>query len=83
MILALFGRRVGARAAMAGMIVSFLVMNLLYWPPNVPALHDWWMRVFGGEVFWPWFTLIGTSITLGVAWLVSKVSPARDLTQRS
>jgi Na+/proline symporter len=77
LILALFGRRVGARAAMAGMIVSFIVMNLIYWPPNVPALRDPWMNLFGGEVFWPWFTLIGTSLTLGVAWIAKAVWPER------
>ena len=75
LLLALFGRRVGARAAMAGMTVSLLVMNLLYWPPNIPALQDWWTRTFGGEIFWPWFTLIGTSVTLGVAWLAGAVWP--------
>ena len=77
LILALFGRRVGARAAMAGMIVSFLVMNLIYWPPNVPAWRDAWLKLFGGEVFWPWFTLIGTTLTLGTAWGVKAVWPEK------
>jgi SSS family transporter len=73
LMLALFGRGVGARAAVAGMATSLLVMNCLYWPPNIPGLKDWWMRTFGAEVFWPWFTLIGTMVTLSVAWGVSKV----------
>ena len=67
LILALFWRQVGARAAMAGMISSVVIMNLIYWPPNIPALKPWWNETFGGEVFWPWFTLIGTAVTLGVA----------------
>jgi Na+/proline symporter len=70
-ILALFARGVGARAAMLGMSASVLAMNLLYWPPNLtawPGLRTWWLATFGGEIFWPWFTLIGTLITLGVAW---------------
>ena len=75
LILALFFRGVGARATMAGMIVSLVTMNLLYWPPNIPALHDGWYRWFGGEIFWPWFTLIGTSLTLGVAGLVYRLWP--------
>jgi solute:Na+ symporter, SSS family len=75
LILALFWRRVGARAAMIGMSTSLVVMNVIYWPPNIPALHDWWIRTFGGEVFWPWFTLIGTCVTLGVAGLVRAVWP--------
>lgn len=75
LILAMFGRRVGPRAAMIGMTVSLVVMNLLYWPPNIELTKDWWMRTFGGEIFWPWFTLIGTAVTLGVAWLVRLVWP--------
>ena len=77
LILALFGRGVGPRAAMVGMIASLIVMNLIYWPPNTPGLKEWWLRVFGGEVFWPWFTLIGTSVTLSVAWLVKQVWPEK------
>lgn len=77
LILALFGRGVGARAAMIGMTVSLLVMNLIYWPANIPATKEWWLRTFGGEVFWPWFTLIGTVVTLGVAWLAKVVAPEK------
>ena len=75
LILALFARGVGPRAAMAGMIASLVVMNFIYWPANIPATKDWWMNTFHGEVFWPWFTLIGTGVTLGVAWLVKTIWP--------
>ena len=75
LLLALFGRRVGARAAMAGMVASLLVMNALYWPANIPATREWWLHTFGGEVFWPWFTLIGTGVTLGTAWLARALRP--------
>ncbi|MBA4137498.1 MAG: hypothetical protein C0518_09305 [Opitutus sp.] len=67
MILALFVRGIGGRAVITGMLVSVATMNLLYWPANIPALRGWWLATFGGEVFWPWFTLIGTLVTLGVA----------------
>lgn len=77
LLLALFARGVGPRAALAGMIASLLVMNALYWPPNIAAFREGWLRVFGGEVFWPWFTLIGTAVTLGVAWVVRTVWPER------
>lgn len=70
LILALFYRRVGARAAMIGMTASLLVMNLIYWPPNLALTKAWWAQTFGGEVFWPWFTLIGTAVTVGVAAVV-------------
>ncbi|MBI2516406.1 MAG: hypothetical protein HYV95_05765 [Opitutae bacterium] len=67
LIAALFARRLGARAVMAGMVASLVVMNALYWPANIPATRAWWLATFGGEIFWPWFTLIGTLVTLGVA----------------
>jgi SSS family solute:Na+ symporter len=76
LIIALFIRRWGARATMAGMVVSVLVMNLLYWPPNTPALQAWWSRTVGVDVFWPWFTLIGTLITLSVAAIVARLRPS-------
>jgi solute:Na+ symporter, SSS family len=78
LILALFWRRVGARAAMIGMVTSVVVMVIIYGAPNVPGLKDVWARVFGAEIFWPWFTLIGTTITLSVAWLVKLVWPEDD-----
>jgi len=77
LIIALFWKRLGARATMAGMTASLLVMNLIYWPANVAATKDWWLRTFGAEVFWPWFTLIGTLVTLGVAWGVARGWPER------
>jgi solute:Na+ symporter, SSS family len=75
LIIAIFWRRIGGRAAAAGMIASVLVMNLIYWPPKISALNAWWTRTFGGEIFWPWFTLIGLIVTLGVAWMVRSLWP--------
>ena len=77
LIIALFWKRLGARATMAGMTASLVVMNLISWPANVAVTKDWWLRTFGAEVFWPWFTLIGTLVTLGVAWGVARVWPER------
>src|SRR5205823_4827967 len=75
LILALFWRRVGPRAAMTGMIVSFVVMNVIYWPANVPAWQVWWKTHFGEPIYWPWFTLIGTLITLSIAWAAHALWP--------
>jgi solute:Na+ symporter, SSS family len=80
LILAMFGRGVGPRATMIGMMTSLVVMNLIYWPPNVALTKEWWMRTFGGEVFWPWFTLIGTVVTLSVAWLMKMIWPQAKAT---
>lgn len=77
LVLALFGRGTGPRATMTGMIFSVVAMNLIYWPANTPALKEWWQRTFGGEVFWPWFTLIGTLLTVGVAQLCRRLRPER------
>lgn len=83
LIMALFWRRVGVRAAVTGMIASVTVMNLIYWPPKIPALAETWQRTFGGEIFWPWFTLIGTMVTLVVAGLVARVAPPRESGNRA
>ncbi|WP_414662270.1 sodium:solute symporter family transporter [Horticoccus sp. 23ND18S-11] len=80
LILALFGRRVGPRAAMVGMVASVVVMNFIYWPANIAVTRDWWLRTFGGEVFWPWFTLIGTVVTLAIASAVRAVWPEAEKT---
>jgi solute:Na+ symporter, SSS family len=75
LILALFWRRVGPRAAMLGMTMSVIVMNALFWPPKIAALKEWWTTVFGAEIYWPWFTLIGTTVTLSVAWIARALWP--------
>jgi Na+/proline symporter len=77
LIIALFWKRLGARATMVGMTASLVVMNLIYWPANVAVTKEWWLRIFGAEVFWPWFTLIGTLVTLGVACGVAHLWPER------
>ncbi|MFM7891704.1 MAG: hypothetical protein ACKO8V_07405, partial [Actinomycetota bacterium] len=49
LILALFGRGVGPRAAVAGMLTALVVMNVIYWPATIPSLREAWLRTFGGE----------------------------------
>jgi len=77
LIAALFWKRLGVRAAIAGMTASLIVMNALYWPPELAWTRDWWKEHIGGAVFWPWFTLIGLVVTLGTAWVVSLFLPPR------
>lgn len=77
LFIAVFWRRLGARAAMCGMAASLVVMNLLYWPAQLPVTKDWWLKTFGGEVFWPWFTLIGTTVNLAVAFGTRVLFPPR------
>jgi hypothetical protein len=64
LILAVFGKKGGPAPVIVGMFVSLAVMiaiSRIEWvqysgPPAVKA-----------KVFWPWFTLIGTLVTLTVA----------------
>jgi len=69
LLLAVFWRQAGQRATVTGMAAAIVVMNLLYWPPRLELTREWWEATIGKGVFWPWFTLIGTTITLGVAGL--------------
>lgn len=78
LLIAVSWRRLGATAAMWGMSASLIVMNLLYWPAQLTATKEWWLKTFGGEVFWPWFTLIGTAVTLGVAFAIRAVTPKQQ-----
>ena len=75
LLLALFWRRLGARAAIAGMTAALVVMNALYWPPRLEATKAWYKATLGDGVFWPWFTLIGAVVTLGGAWIASLILP--------
>jgi hypothetical protein len=52
----------------------------LYWPPQLEMTKHWWKQHGGVEVFWPWFTLIGGTATLLVAWLVSLCFPKSPAT---
>jgi Na+/proline symporter len=66
-LLAVFARRGGSLPVIAGMVVSLLCM--------VGVSRIEWTVEIGGrsetmQVFWPWYTLIGTSVTLVVTWAV-------------
>jgi hypothetical protein len=58
-------------------------MNCIYWPANIPALQPWWRATFGGEVFWPWFTVIGAAVTLSVAWATRTLWPEREAVKQT
>ena len=60
LMLAVFRKKTGGFAVVCGMAVSLVVMIVIF---------------SMGRIYWPWFTLIGTVITLGVAIGLSKVLP--------
>jgi solute:Na+ symporter, SSS family len=67
LILAVTWRRTGAVPVIAGMVASLAVMTAVEVLPALPATRDWWMSLIGTAIFWPWYTLIGSLVTLAVA----------------
>ena len=74
LLLAVFFKKTRPRAVIAGMIVSLAGMIVV-------SQYSWTTEVAGQtvehKVFWPWFTLIGTSLTLTVAWIVNLFAGAK------
>lgn len=70
LLLAIFWKRGRATPILTGMIVSLLVMTTIQILPKFPSLHV-------SEIFWPWYTLIGTSVMLLVSWTVRAFMPAK------
>ena len=77
LLLAVFFKKTRPAAVIAGMILSLVGMIAV-------SQYSWTTEVAGQtvehKVFWPWFTLIGTLLTLSVAWVVnlfSKPKPAK------
>jgi len=76
-LLAVFQRHGRSLPVIAGMTASFLVMTgievLPKWTVTRPfwesALQtvQFWDRTPAKDIFWPWYTLIGTTVCLGVA----------------
>ena len=74
LILVVLRRKGSPWPLIIGMVASLLVMIVV-------SRHEWTALVNGAEVklkvAWPWFTLIGTVVTLGISWLVSLLPPSR------
>jgi Na+/proline symporter len=74
LMLAVFWKNARAAAVIAGMLTALTFMigvSQLTWSVEVVGKTE------TGQVFWPWFTLIGTLVTLGVAWGVSLAAGPR------
>ena len=65
--MAIFQRRGGPRPVVIGMCVSLAVMTALQLLPKLDYTKDAWQSLVGAEIFWPWYTLIGFVVTVGVA----------------
>lgn len=74
LLLAMFSRKGGARPIVSGMLASLATMTAIQVLPKLSWTQALWNRVVGTEVFWPWYTLIGTVVTLAVALSVRRWS---------
>jgi solute:Na+ symporter, SSS family len=63
LLMAVFWKRGAAAPVITGMLCSLAVMTLISWP----SLHI--------GIAFPWYTLIGSVVTLSVAFLMSKLMP--------
>lgn len=67
LLLAVLQRRGRAWPVVAGMIASLLVMTAIQVLPKWETTKTFWQTIIGPEIFWPWYTLVGTAITMTVA----------------
>jgi len=65
--LAVFGKKTGPRPVVTGMLTSLAVMTAIQLLPKWEVTAELWKQWIGPEIFWPWYTLIGTVVTLAVA----------------
>jgi Na+/proline symporter len=75
LLLAVFWKRGRAASVITGMVAALAVM--------IGVSHSSWSAEIGGKdetprVFWPWFTLIGTAVTLAVAWVVNLLTASKN-----
>lgn len=66
LFMAVFWKRGRPEPVVLGMLVSLAFMILV-------------TTLWKDKVFWPWYTLIGTFVTLGTALIVAKVLPPRNV----
>ena len=77
LFLALFRRQTGPKPVVAGMTVSLLVMIAIQILPKWSVTAALWKNIVGPELFWPWYTLIGTTTTLFVAEVLHRCGPEK------
>jgi Na+(H+)/acetate symporter ActP len=70
LLLAVFWRQGRGVPVIVGMLASLATMTAIQLLPKLAWSQTLWMKWVGVEIFWPWYTLIGTVVTLAVAWAV-------------
>lgn len=75
LLLAVFRRGGGPWPVIVGMCVSLGCMIAIQTLPRLPLTQAFWKAWIGPEIFWPWYTLIGVTITLLAAEVVRRCLP--------
>jgi SSS family solute:Na+ symporter len=82
LLLAVFGKKGRPTPVIIGMLVSFMLMSAIESLQKADYTRALWMKTFGTEIFWPWYTAIGAFITLTTASLLRRAEsssrPATD-----
>jgi SSS family solute:Na+ symporter len=73
LLLAVFWRGFSARSLVTGMGLSVILMISIQILPRMDWSQAWWQETFGAQVFWPWYTLIGTVTTFTATWLADRL----------
>jgi solute:Na+ symporter, SSS family len=79
LLMALFWKQLRPAAVIAGMLVSLagmIVVSQYSWSTVVAG------QVVEHKIFWPWFTLIGTMLTLAVAGVLNLLMGTRPVTKQ-
>ena len=77
-IMAVFWRSGRAAPVVVGMLAALACMSTLELLPNLPATREWWQKHLGAPIYWPWYTLIGTTVCLSVAFAARRLSRPAD-----
>jgi len=77
--LAVFWKKGRGAPLIVGMLISLVVMTGIQLLPKLDSTRNLWMSTVGAEIFWPWYTLIGAVVTIGMAWLMTFIAPARKI----
>lgn len=74
--LAVLWRKSSPVPIVGGMLVSLLVMTAIQVLPKWSWSADFWKRNIysGGDIFWPWYTLIGTVFMVATAYLLRTIT---------
>lgn len=75
--LAVFGRRGRSTPVVGGMLAALGTMTAIHLLPRLEWTGELWRAWVGPEIFWPWYTLIGATVCLVVAWSLSRTTQWR------